>query len=316
VRDHIVMPLAQENPAGSVLTARALREYPGYAFVRLYATSRAAAAGEDGGVSAVFIELADRVHKGFTYTAVYTAPSSVADDPAVYENPDSFFRTPVSPRQPTDSFIQMWMETRPTYVCDYVTELGVSTDTTRSYQIDYSFPARRGIDTKTKTAYYSYSPSTGAWVETAMPQEAVAVPDDSAVDTAAAVAQALPSFEVVGAAQEPWGPWVAIVRHTAFPKVRVAVYAEYLGEPDTSDGIRALFGTPSKRADGFAKMWTARHPGTIIESIEFDPEFVGDSTLVDVGYSPGSAEDVGVGDRVKYERFRYRASSGAWSPVR
>ena len=316
VRDRIVIPLSQGNRVGAALTERALKEYPGFAFVRLYAASRDGAAGEDDGVSDVFIVLADRVHEGFIYTAAYSAPLSVAGDPEAYENLDDFFRTPVSPRQPTDSFITMWMGTRPTDVCEYVTEIGESMDPTRTYEVDYSLPARAGVETKMKKAYYTYAPSDDAWADTAISQEAIPTPDDSVVDTAAAVAAALPAFEAVGVAQLPDGQWVAVLRHMRFPKLRVVTDPAYLTPDDPGDDTVVMFGehADAMRARSFIRMWTAAHPRAIIDFIAFDPDSEGRDDIIDVLYAD-SVDDVGVYGKEKYTRLRY-TKSHTWVPAK
>ncbi len=315
----IVMPFARSSALAAGLTARARAEYPGATFVALQ-TRVTTDTAESGPNRIVYISLTDPRHAGFRFTATYSAPASVTTDAAAFENLDDFFKAQASPRQPVDSFESTWMRNHARDTCEYVIETGNAYEATRTYQVG-AFPAADGTSaTGIRTTYFTYVVATDLWAETdsdpleAASADATAPLDEPSVtDTATAVAAALPGFKATGVAQEPQGDWVAIVGNTRFPKVRLAVYVEYLDPTDTSDGMVTLFGRPSKRADAFARMWTARHPGTVIESLDFDPDYTGATDLVDVGYTPGPAADVGVALAV--ERFRYRPSSDSWVPV-
>lgn len=316
VRDRVVLPLAQINGLDSALTARALAEYPGYSFVEVESGEGELTAGETETVNRVFVTLKNRDHPGFRYTAIYTAPSSVASDPARYENLDDFLKEAVSPGQPADSFVAMWMRTRPTDIYGYIIELGESTDATRTYEVAYSVPAKAGAPYDPKTVYYAYAPATDVWTETAKPRDALEVYEDSLVDTATAVARALPAFEVVGAAQLPNASWVAVIRHKTYPKLRVVTDAQYLTPDDAGDDIVVMFGEHADvtRANSFIRMWTAAHPRAIIDFIDFDPDAEGRTDIVDVLYA-NSVDDVGVYGKEKYVRLRY-TKSHTWVPAK
>ena len=307
VRDRIVAPLALRSRIESGLAARALKEYPGYASVRFDTASGTGAAGE--AVSSVFITLADGAHEGFTYTAAYSAPLAVAGDPSKYENDDEFFRVTASSAQPADSFAAMWTRTRPTYQCEYVLEQGEPTDATRTYLVGYSLPTKAGVPVKLKTMYFAYAPSTDAWTETSRPKDALEVYEDSLVDTATAVARALPAFEVAGPAQMPNGSWVAVVRHRKHPTFRMVVDSAYLTPDLTSDDEVTMFGPDAdiKRADAFVRMWIAVHPHVVIDRIQFDPDMAYREDYIEVSYV-GSVDDAGVWTKEKSVRLRYTKS--------
>jgi hypothetical protein len=312
------LPFRQGVAISASLTDRARAEYPGSTFAGLDVVETTGTAEDPVRTRTVYVTLVDRRNGGFRFTVMYTAPSATATTAAAFENLDDFFRAEASPSQPTASFISMWTRTHAGDTCDYVSELGESSDTTRTYQVGFTSTAKGTSRPEMRDVYFSYAEAVDLWTESATDplDDGAAASDpaseESAPDTATVVASALPMFEVVGSAQEPEGGWVTIVRNREFHKVKMVVDPQYLDAGDASDGMMSMFAGAPKRARAFAKMWTARHPGTIIESLDFDPDYTNDGTLIEVGYTPGTAADVGVWNRMDFARFRYRPASETW----
>jgi hypothetical protein len=263
----------------------------------------------------VYLTLADPRFGGFRFTVVYTG-SAATTDPAMFDNTDTFFLPGASPSQPATSFMSMWMATHAADVCEYVAETGDSDAATRTYEVGFTSPGAGATGQAPASVYFAYSVADDTWAETktdlGADDPSLSHPAEAELDTATAVAKALPAFEMAGVAQEPDGPWVEIVRHRTYRAVRLAVDTKDLEPGDPSDAMQQLFDGDHARAKSFLVMWTSRHPGTIIETIAFDPDFSGDAQLIEVDYSSGTAADVGVFDRQHYVRFRYHPSSHSW----
>lgn len=325
VRDRVVAPAA--------LRQRAAREYPDATIAHVDSLLSTGTLEARGRSLVVYFTMADRRHTGFRYTIVYSAPTKVATDPLAFENLDTFFRPSVDTTQPTDSFMAMWMGSHPTDTCAYVAELGESGDATRTYEVGLTHPAKGVEGVGLRKVFLAYRVATDTWTESVDEPAAGAEPapvptvtlapepepapeppvvEESFPGTATAVARALPGFEVVGVAQMADATWVSVVRNKRYRSVRLITEPEYLEPGDMTDGSIALFTGPTTRATAFLKMWSREHPGTIMESIWFDPDSTGDQGLLEVTYSPGPLKDVDVIDLLKTVRFRYKAKARAW----
>jgi hypothetical protein len=309
----------ERDAVAAALRTRAGTEYPDAAIAGVESLATTGSPDAPGPALDVYFTMADRRHTGFRFTVVYSAPSKAASDPAAFENLDTFFRPSVEATQPTDSFMAMWMRSHPTDTCAYVDETGEAGDATRTYEVGLTHPANGVEGIGFRTVYLAYRVATDTWTESVDQPLAANVPEpdpplieESFPGTDTAVARALPGFEVVGVAQMADATWVSVIRNKRYRSVRLTVEPEYLEPGDLSDGAIALFTGDKTRATAFLKMWSRDHPGTIIQSLWFDPDSVGDAGLLEVCYSPGALKDVDVADLLKWVRFRYSKKAGAW----
>jgi hypothetical protein len=308
----------------SALRTRAHQDYPGYTVASVESLVSTGTQLGPGPVSDVYFTLRNVQQPGFVLTAVYEASASAAKKPESYHDYDEFFSEPGSATQPVASFIGMWLYDHPGEECTYVFEAGLSTDTTRTYTVGYDRSVRDGATVKNSQGEYDYGYDTrsGTWVQmTASAFMAAAgssaqgtVADRASLeDTRAAITEAMPGFEVIGSTTDAQGDPLVLVRDETFPQLRMAVDPLFLDPPDTTDGMVELFGGERTRADAFAKMWSASHPGTIIDYLGFDPNDMGDGNLIDLTYV-GSVPAV---DDLRYEKdatFRYDPSKHTWAP--
>lgn len=303
----------------AALRARVAKEYPGYSVGTVSSLVGKSDSAGGGLETDVYFTLKNIRHPGFVINVSYSAPATSAGDARIYENLDDFFRTPVAPSQPAESFIVMWLRSHPGLEPDYVYETADSTDATRTYEVMYTRSERTaGAVTAVQcSCLYDYVPRTDKWVDTtgsasSVPTESTR-DDGSLVDTQSAVSQALPGFQAVGNAQGADGSTLLIVRLGKSSGLRMAVLPLFLSPPDPeSDYKLKLFGAGGKKADAFAREWCARHPGTIVDSLVLDPDETGDVNVVDVRYvkSVAAVDDMSL---EKDARLMYDAKAGTWS---
>jgi hypothetical protein len=296
---------------------RAKIDYPGTTFVAVDSLVNTGTPDAPGPEQDVYVTLADPRFGGFRFVVVYTG-SVTATDPAAFDNTDDFFLPADSTSQPAASFKTMWMRTHAADTCDYVIESGDSYAATRTYEVGFTSNAGEALGEQPSTAYFIYTVATVTWTETktdpSVDDSSADPSEGSAPDTATAVAKAFPGFELQGVAQEPDGPWDEIIRSRTYHKVRLGVSIEYLTPNDPSDTMQELLVRNPARARAFMAVWTSRHPATIIEMVDFDPDGTGDTRLIDVTYSPGSSAAFGVD--LRDARFRYSPSNHTWVSVK
>lgn len=311
----------------AALHKRASKEYPAFTVASVESAEGEATASDTSRVMRVFFTLKTSGHRGFEFVTVYVAPSATATDPATYENLDDFFRMPMSPPQPVDSFIVMWLHEHPGEACDYVIETGDVTDDPRLYDVGYTRREQNGGAVSSVQGEYhlAYSAQTGAWEETSAASASAAVeetlppepddgtrPDGSLEDTQAAVTAALPGFRAAGTATTSNGDPLIVVRNGAHRGFRMAVDPIFLSPPDPEDeGMVALFRGGRTKADAFVKEWSARYPGTVIDQLTLDPDSTGDSNAADISY----VKSVPQVDDLRFEREslgRYDPKTHRW----
>jgi hypothetical protein len=333
-------PFGAHSSVESDLAVRAKKDYPGFTVTAVRTLTHANPAQTGARRTTVYFTLRNVRRPGFVLSAIYDTPAATANDPKAYENSDEFFRAGVSPSQPVDSFIEMWVHAHAVEECYYVYETVDSTNETRTYEVLFTRLVRAsGVVTSKQGGYtYSYAPATDTWTQTSAYEEGVptatpqtstvptATPQTSTVPTATtpgrdlstvvttatAVARSLPGFEyVVTVFDAP--DTLVIVRHKKYPKVQIAVLPVVLS-PKANDGMVDMFVGDRARADAFARAWSERHPGVIIYYIKFDPDFVGEADLVEVSFVGSVAalanQDMGVDARLRYNGTRH-----AWVPA-
>jgi len=322
----------------SGIRERAVAEYPGFDVVRTYSRSDRASGSDSTRMVSVYVELRNRNRPGFIYTAMYEAPESVSGEPAAYENGDDFFSTAGS-SQPTDSFMAMWLRGRPGKAVGYVFELGSPSDDPRMYEVGYTASQNDAgtVTSSSGTLYFAYAAASGSWEETTQaaadgiavePPPVVSAPpvtepdasfesdsvtreNGSLVDTETTIARALPAFRFSETATDAMGGLLVVLRHRKYPKVRLVVDPIFLDPGDTTEEALALFNADKVRGDAFAKMWSARHPGKIIDTVYMDLDETGDTDVFDVDYVD-SIEAVHDWNKVTEARFRYDRKSRSW----
>lgn len=291
------------------LHSRVATDYPGYTVGRVLSFSRDDEHSPGGRSTSVQFTLLSVEHPGFQFTLVYYAPEKDAADVSKYTTDDELFKaSPPQPQpqpQPVDSFIVMWMHNHPGEDCFGVLEATAdSVDDVRTYRVTATRYEQTGATLKSVLEDYDfrYAAATGAWTEVPKSPELTDA-SGSLIDTAAAVAQALPGFEYVATEADSRDNPSIVVRSVKYPKLRVVVYAYLLDAGDPSDGIWKLFTGERAKSDAFARFFAARYDGNVVWDVTFDHEGIDDENLVDVWMEPS-------GDTV---RLRYDPKTHVWT---
>jgi hypothetical protein len=295
------------------LADKAREEYPDFTVVRTSMRSYESDSAAGGRETAVYVDLKYTSHPAFAFTAIYSTAESLKNDPSKYSNLERFFRAGVDPAQPVDSFVAMWLRDHPKDECSFVYESGDEIGGVRYYEVTYAGPHDPRVAPELQSQHLAYDVTADSWTATATepggPYEALSE-DPAAI--AAAVARVLPRFEVLPGALGGFAEPI-VVRHVAFPKVHVAVALSELSTTRSVSGPAAFLSGDPKRVDAFARAWTKRHAGTLITDVDPDPEYEGDTDLIEVFYLMSIADHSGVDRTV---RFRYDPATNVWTPAK
>jgi len=300
---------------GADLGRRVVAEYPGF---RATALRSQVATAPTGGLleRCVYVDLVDRKRPAFRASTVYWAPITASKADA-FTNGDAFFRTPVSPSQPVDSFEEMWVREHPDTKCVYVQELGESSESTRSYEV--GFVPTKGATGLLKV-FLAYGTNGDVWIpitsNEALTGDSTVLHTPpmigSAVDTPALVAQVFPNFEVYRDYREPTGRWSTIMRDRDHHGLMLAEEVDLLLYEGESDPEVVLFSEPSARTDSFIRTWTSRHSKSVITFMEADPDMTGENELLDVTYASLPKGTPFLGED-HYARLRYHPATNRWT---
>jgi len=315
-------PVAGTAGFEEALRERIRTDYPRFEVGKVE-TVDAPAQGDSGAQRRIFVTLRSIDATGFEFVAAYVAPDSERDSASAYENMDRFFRAGLTPSQPTTSFMEMWQKDHADTLIEAVLEVGDPSMPMRSYEVYHHAPGTGAaghyltLPIGYPTAYDTCKAANAAPTEMpSAPTDASTVTadvsptplDGSAVATDVIIHDAFPAFRIVGGVTDDQGSRAVVIAHKDFPRLRLVAYPDFL-----SLGMDAteLFAKDDARARAFAKIWSRRHPATLIMDVDMHTDY-SDPNRLSVFYSKSSTEvDVPL-DQTAIDIYLYDPKTRTW----